>query len=141
MEIESLSRKDASIATTSSRDAPPSGVDAAEVVRSLEKTPRTVVNTIAATQKDSSWAMVPFGEDMDMLPLDSHLKARTCFRHMFYLRFNADYTSLPLAANATHTFFAKACREDVARPVEMHGWAAADIAKMLQEESDRYVWP
>ena len=141
MELESLSRKDASTTSSSSRDAPPSGLDASEGVRSLEKTPRTAVNMIEAMQKDSSWVTVPFGEDMEMLPLNSHLKAHTCFRRLYCLRFNVEYTSLPLGMKAFQAVIAKACHEDLTRPADMHGWTATDIAKRLQEENDKHVWP
>ena len=135
MELESLCRKDASTASSSSRDAPPSGLAASEGVRSLEKTPRTVVNMIAAMQKDSSWVTVHFGEDMEMLPLDSHLDPHTCFRRLLCLRFNVDYTSLPLGTKATHAFIAKACHEDLARPVEMRGWTVTDIVKSSKKKT------
>ena len=46
-----------------------------------------------------------------------------------------------MGTKATHAFIAKACHEDLARPVEMRGWTASDIAKTLQEENDKHVWP
>ena len=69
------------------------------------------------------------------------LNAHTCFRHLYCLHFNVDYTSLPLGTKALHAFIVKACHEDLTRPVKMHGWTATDIAKMLEGDNDKHVWP
>ena len=82
-----------------------------------------------------------FGEDMEMVPLNGNPNQHTCFRHLYCLRYNVDYTSLPLGTKAFRTLIVKVCHEDLTRQAEMHGWTATDIAKTLQEENDKHVWP
>ena len=46
-----------------------------------------------------------------------------------------------MSTKASQAFIARACQEDLTRPVEMHGWTATDIARRLREENDTHVWP
>ena len=69
-----------------------------ETLWRLEKTPRTINDLVESLCQESSGVLVPFGEDLENVPLGTRLDGGECFRRLLCFRFEVEYTSLPLGA-------------------------------------------
>jgi hypothetical protein len=60
--------------------------------------PRTVEDLVESMRGERSRAFTPLGEDMASASLELRLSGAECYRRLVCLRFDIDYTSLPLGS-------------------------------------------
>ena len=69
------------------------------------------------------------------------LSGSECHRRLVCLRFDIDYTSLPLGAQQLFAFTRAACQREREQPQDAAACATAeDLAKALQSASERRIW-
>ena len=140
-ELESLILPRPGAAACSSRDAPASVMDNVQEARGLEKTPRNVQEIVTALCNEESWVLTPLGQDMDTMQLGRQLKGGECLRRLFCLRFDVEYTPMPLGTKQAWNSIVNKCNRDLATPAQLPGWTADQLAERLQRENDQHIWP
>ena len=112
-----------------------------EAARGLKQTPRNVEELVAALCLEESWFMTPFGRDMDTMHLGRQLSGGECMRHLFALRFDVEYTSVPLGSRKAQAFILDACQRELGSPAVTQGCTAHMLAERLQRANDKHIWP
>ena len=78
---------------------------------------------------------------MTSTSLGARLSGSECYRRLVCLRFDIDYTSLPLGAQKLFAFTRAACHREREQPQDAAACATAeDLAKALQSASERHIW-
>ena len=69
------------------------------------------------------------------------LSGSECYRRLVCLRFDIEYTSLPLGAQKLFAFTGAACQREREQPEDAEACATAeDLAKALQSASEKHIW-
>ena len=95
---------------------------------------------MATLCEEKSRFLVPFGEDLCTVPLQTRLSGDELFRRLLCLRFEVAYTSLPLGRKALQTFALEACRRERAAPEESGAFTADDLRMALQRANEEHNW-
>jgi len=85
--------------------------------------------------------MTPFGKDMDTMDLGRQLSGGECMRHFVALRFDVEYTSVPLGSRNAQAFILDACQRELGTPAVTQGCTAHMLAERLQRANDKHIWP
>ena len=82
----------------------------------LEKATRNMENLVQPLCENTSRVLSPFGKDPERKPLGTRLSGGEWFRRLLCLRFEIEYTSLPLGSKKLQAFTLEACERELASP-------------------------
>ena len=126
------------IGSSSGSAAEPAAPGPSDADYRFEVTPRTLEELKNSLHDERSRAFTPLGEDMAGACLGARLSGSECYRRLLCLRFDMDYTSLPLGAQKLLALTRAACQRE--RELPWRNFSAEDLAKVLQSAGERHIW-
>ena len=84
----------------------------------LPPTARSVAEIVLALRNEGSWRLAPFGHDLASIQCGTVLSGCEIFRRLICLRFEVDYTTLPLGAKKLTAFAVDACEREAQAMVD-----------------------